>query len=639
MQRQSMRIIASALSVALCLTLVGCALDTGTDAQDESLIQDDEGGTTPAGGGADQPTGNGDILPTKNGNAFLLSGYHSLFDKTTNAPCVAAIDEEGVASFTVGNVSETFQLAYVTSREELAQELGIDIGLKVRYGPVAGEGAISFVNNFSNTSRSVSFLLEATQEYTVVNRRSVLLTDEAVARLGEGANSFTRTCGTNYVNGVRHGASLLLLITYKAVSEEAAMSMRASLGVDASPAASPVSGDVKVRLEQAAELSGVTVTVRAATEGMFLDADHTGLVDGLIGSSIDGDLFEQVDRIRGTMAESVQNDACRDAGVGKCRGEPAPGYFANTHRNARATGVYLGFYDSLPNATWQGELNPFQQVRNRVSHVERFVRDYTEIQNRYEDIYYNEIKPFLDAPAAQKALYNIAPPGRPVRSPAELMEVAMQLDEMFYPPQGSVVGWKMGEVIDRIQDCWDQASIDLFTSCTAGDEPYVPAGEQPPEGELEPEQTKQWNELYGLIDRYHRNSRVLPVSARPGDAAVTYPEAAEHCASLESDAEIEYRLPTRQELELIAPYLGFGNVSWSGAFQAHATWYTADAANACPSATPFPLYVNEPQESAPDYRCIKEVDASWWEFWADDEFHAVPICVPSTGPIPVLADS
>jgi hypothetical protein len=634
-----MRMISCALSVALCLSMAGCALDTGSDSQDGAMIQDDEGGTPPAGGGADQPTGNGDILPTKNGNAFLLSGYHSLFDKTTNTPCVSALDEEGVAPYTVGNVSETFQLAYVTGREELAQELGIDIGLKVRYGPIGAEGALSFVNNFSSTSRSVSFLLKATQEYTVVNRRGVSLTDEAVTRLGEGANSFTRTCGTNYINGVRHGASLLLLITYKATSEESAMSMRASLGVDASAAASPVSGDVKVRLEQAASLQGVTVTVRAATEGMFLDSDHGGVVDGLIGSSIDSNLFEEVDHIRGSMAASVQNDACRDAGAGECDGEPAPGYFANTHRNARATGVYLGFYDSLSNADWAGELNPFQQVRNRVSHVERFVRDYTEIQIRYEDIYYNEIKPFQDASAAQKAMYNIAPPGRAMRTPAEVMKVAMDLDNMFYPPKGSVVGWKMGEVIDRIQDCWDQASIDLFTSCTVGDEAYVPAGEQPPEGELEPEQTKQWNELYGLIDQYNKNSRILPVSARPGTAAVTFPEAEEHCASLESNADIQYRLATRQELELIAPYIGFGNVSWQGAFQSHATWYTPDAANACPVATPFPLYVNEPQEAVSDMRCIQEVDASWWEFWADDEFHAVPICVPSTGPIPVLADT
>lgn len=634
-----MRTIACALALALGLGAAGCAKDTDPDPLPPDPDFVGEGGGAPAGGGADQPTGNGDILPTKNSNAFLLSGYHTLFDKTTNTPCVVPLDEPGVAAFTVGNVSETFQLAYVTSREELARELGIDIGLKVRYGPIAGEGALNFVNTFSSTSRSVTFLLEATQEYTVINRRGVLLTDDAVEGLGEGANSFTRTCGTNYVNGVRYGASLLLLITYKATTEESAMSMRAALGVDASAAASPVSGDIKMRLEQASMLEGVTVIVKAASEGMFLDPGQTGLVEGLIGSSIDNGLFDQVDAIRSTMAESVQRDACRDAGVGECDGEPAPGYFANTHRDARATGVYLGFYDSLPNAKWEGEVNPFQQVRDRVSHVERFVRDYTEIQIRYEDIFFNEVKPFQDASPAQKTLYNIAPPGEPVRTSAELMDIAMELDDMFYPPQGSVVGWKMGEVIDRIQDCWDQASIDLFTSCTANDEPYAPAGEALPEGELEPEQTQQWNELYDLIGQYNDNFRILPISARAGTEAVIFPDAAAHCASLESDAEIQYRLATRQELALIAPFIGFGNVDWSGAFQPHATWYTPNAANACPVDKPFPLYVNEPQEPESDFRCIEEIDASWWEFWADDEWHAVPICVPSTGPIPVVADN
>lgn len=633
---QVMKFVSSALATALCLSAAGCIVEGDEVGSAEPGLDDTE--SSPAGGGSDQPTGNGDILATKNGNAFLLSGYHTLFDKTTSGSCVEAADEPGVAPYTVGNVSEAFQLSYVTSREQLAEELGIDLGLQVRYGAVNAEGALGFVNRFSQTSRSVSFLLKATQEYTVTNRRAARLTDEAKGRLNTGANSFTRACGTSYINGVRYGAGLMLLITYRAVSAESAMALKASLGVEAAAQASPVSGDLQVRLEKAASIDGVTVNIKALSEGVFLDDGDSGLVDGLVVSSVDSSLFEQVDEIRNTMASSVHLDACRDAGLPDCGGEAGPGYPANTHRNARATGVSLGFYDSLPNATWTGQANPFQQVRDRLSHVDRFVRDYTEIQNRLEEIYYNEIKPFVDASPADKALYNVVPPGRPFRTPAGLMELAMQLDEEIYPLNGSVVGWKMGEVMDRIQDCWDQASIDLFTSCTAGDMPYAANGEPLPEGELSAVQTQRWNELYAIIGDYNRNTRILPLSARAGTAAVTFPEAAEQCANLSSGLDIEYRLATRDEVQLLAPFVGFGNVDWSDAMMPHATWYTPDAANSCPTNTPFPLYANQPQETGEDFQCIQEVDASWWQFWAEDEFHVVPVCVPATGAVPVLPD-
>ena len=82
-----------------------------------------------------------------------------------------------------------------------------------------------------------------------------------------GASAFARKCGTHYVNGVRYGARFYLLITYKATSHRANTHMEASLGIDGS---SVGSGDVKARLERTAQMAGVNVTIKAASNGFWL---------------------------------------------------------------------------------------------------------------------------------------------------------------------------------------------------------------------------------------------------------------------------------------------------------------------------------------------------------------------------------
>ena len=578
-------------------------------------------------GGSSQPTGNGDIFSTRNPNAFLRGGYHTLYDKATSTSCVeAAADSE--APYTVGDVSETFELVYVDKREQLARELNIDLGMKVRYGVVEGDASMKLVNSFTSNSRSVNVLIKLKQEYQVINRQPMRLTTAARSSLDENGGEFTAICGTHYMAGVRYGANLMILITYSASNEESATDMKATLGV--SSAALPVTGDMKTRLHTASTLSGVTVNISASTQGVLLAGDK--FTNQTISAAVDGKLFEQVDAIRAGMTKSVQFDVCRDAGTTTCGDEPGPGYFANKSRNVQPTGIILGFYESLPNATWDGDVSPFQLVRDRLSHVERFVRDYSEVQIRYEDIYLNEVKPFLDATPAYKAMYNIAPDGKPVFSPSALQTIATDLDEKFYPERGTVIGWKTQEVVDRIKDCWDQASVNLFTSCTSKDEPL---GDIIEGKELAATDTKQWNDLYNEIISYAKHSRILPISARIGEEPVPFGDAADVCKKLSKSESLQYRLPTKSEARVLAPMVAYGNIQWAGATVPSAIWYSD--VKACGDG--YPYFKNDPESASqskdPTFECAPV--AGWWDQLWNDDYRLVPICIPAAGPLPVTS--
>src|SRR5262245_31833561 len=77
-------------------------------------------------GRCDQPTGNGNLVSTANSNLAMYSGYQPLFDKS-HSQCVA-VDAQlaNGAQVAVGNVSEAFELVFVSKREDLAREMGLD---------------------------------------------------------------------------------------------------------------------------------------------------------------------------------------------------------------------------------------------------------------------------------------------------------------------------------------------------------------------------------------------------------------------------------------------------------------------------------------------------------------------------------
>jgi hypothetical protein len=582
------------------ILLAGCVADDGGDANCDT-------------GKCDQPSGNGSVVGTANNNLVMYSGYHSLFDKSASQ-CVKTDKEiaQG-AQISVGAVAETFELAFVSTREDLAREMGLDLGVKVKYPATNTDIGLNLTNKFKSTSTTINLLLKVNQEYTVTNRHPMLLTDSGKTKLASGIDKFVQTCGTHYVNGVRYGAHMFVLITYDAQDEQTALDVQSSLGVSHGAGPLQVSADVKARLSQAASKSGVSTTVRVASQGFELSgkaADST-LVTDFIGSGVTAQSFSKIDDIRQSMKTSLANDKCRDTGEGKCGDVASPGYFNNTRRAARPTGVEVGFYDSLPNVDFSGE-NPFKKVRERLLLVERFVRDWGELEERMAAVYWNEIEPFQQASSSQKARFQIAPPGARVRSPNELAPIAQKWADKFFPEIGSAIGFTYEKASNTIRDCWNAASVDLFAKCTANDGPATG--------------TTEWKSVLGEIEQYGKTGRIARLNYRESTVEAKE-DAVAACEALNA-AGISYRLPTQDEARLLSPAIGFGPINWSGA-QPNDIWISHPNPTQMCNAGMNPFFRNNPGASSDGFFCTA-ADGVVLE-----GINLKVICVPSGGPLPL----
>ncbi len=596
---------------ALCLALGACGGDDVASVEDFSREND--------------------IRVTYNGDVALLGSYNELFDKSGDTACVAY--EDGEMRARVSEPTRNLTIELVQQKEELARKLGVDLNVKARYAAIGGNAAVNLLDEFSNSENSVTFLLSASADYMVRdvagNEHSLVLTDKGLDALDGGAASFARKCGTHYVGGVRYGARFYLLINFKAQDHMAKTQMEASLGVDGSIAGS---GDIKSRLEQTAKMAGVQVTVKTASSGFWLgSAPSAELVKALETLKVDASLFGAATDLYFGMTKAVENEYCLDSGSGDCNGAPSPGYFARTRRDTSVTGVQLASYHGLANAPVEHET--FALLKDRVDVINRFVRNYSEIHLRMDSIYLDEVKPFLDAPTHLKALYNVAPPGKALDTPEQVYQVAKELDELIFPPTGGVMGWLREDVHDRIVQCLEKVNVDITASCTAGDEPVagVAGGK-----ELDADETKAWNELYAFFATYHEQKRILPVQVAVGQWPVTYAKAQAHCDQLATNLNRElakqgssktvvYRLATRDEVRFLAPSLSHANIKWTNADVLNATWYSPVGANPC--GTDHPYFQSRPTGTAA-YGCAVN---DWW----DDDL--ITLCVPSSGPMPLMA--
>lgn len=581
------------LGVVVCLTSA-CA-GTGTEET----------------GAPETPTGNGTLFATKNANVELLSGIHTLFDRT-GGRCVTPSDGQPMR-VAVGATSSNFDLVYLSSREELARELGIDFGLKIKYGLTRANASLNMVNQFSRSSRSVSFLLKIGKEYSVQNRSAVGLTEAAAQRLTGDLNAFAQGCGTNCVDGVRYAAQLYVLISYTASDESTASEIKASLGVKTGIGAVGVTGDLKARLASNARREGVTVNVRVVARGF--DTGPSGgatatLVSDLVGAGVDDGTFQKIDFIRGLMQDSVRRDLCHDAGQGQCDGVPARGYANNSLRHAESIGVQLGFYGSADDAP-TGASEALQTMRTNLTLVERFMRDYGELLFRMEGAYRDEIDPFLLAPEARRAFYNVAPPAKAMRSPAELFRVANEWRQAFYPQIGDPVGWEVQAVMEQMQNCWNRAAESVTESCV-------------PEGADNAVEAPAFKHGLAELERYRDQARILELRVFVVDGLLGHADAIRTCNDQMSPDGIRYRLPTYDEAPLLAPLVGWGPISLDAEHPYEIAIQNREGD--CPEAGLPGSFYWAPPDHEPEYWC------------ASPDRPLAVVCVPRSGPLPQLPD-
>ena len=568
------------MGAAVIASMVACGDN------DEIGPDGDRGSGAVGDGKADQPAGDGEVLPTRNETVAPLVGYHGLFDRTTST-CVTPSGPAETTS--VGALVDRYELVFLHSREALAQKLGFDLDLKARYHGIGGELNTNLLSEYSSTGTSVAFLINLESSYAVTHRGGLRMSDPGLDRLAEGAAAFVDACGANYIESVRYGASYQVLVTCECQTERIADELRASLGL--SPGAPvPVEGTVAANLETISARAGVSVEQRAVLRGFHLPEWPDLTSDG----ELDRATLERVDAIRKAMVASREADMAHDICLGA--GETCP-----STRSAVPLGVRVGAYNDLPNVD-RRYAEHFDLVRKRWSEVEDMSRALSRLHDQLE-VVWHELDNFLRS--GNKASYNVLPPASPRRDPTELTQLANHWSRRLHPRDDSITK----AVFDVMEECWGRASDDLLDDCA----------------------DRNWRALIddggAALGDYQKTARIVPLNAVianehvPGWQFWDGPEAPQKiCGQI--DPQRPHRLPTLDEVERLAPMIGFGPIAWDQEIP-QAVWYDAeDASEACPYSS-LPYYQNRPSARSTKIGCADSLrDIGTY------------LCVPTQGPFP-----
>jgi hypothetical protein len=431
------------------LLLVACAVDPS-----------DEDWSEP--GKSDDPTSGG-IVSTHSADVRVLDGFHALIDGTSGR-CLETGDTK--PAYSVGAIEKPFELRFVSKKEDLAQTLGIDVGLKIKYGSASGAATAGFLDHFKQTSSATHLLVTARASYRVTNVQPVRLTAEAGELLASDPRAFLHRCGNFYVNGVEHEAQLFVMIRLDARTEDAARTINAELALTGGTAALGLDGNVKSKLEQLAKRDDVAVEMHVLDRGFLTDGGTTALISSLLATGLSAATFEKIDGVRNAMLTSLNADACRDGGMGlaTCPGD-RPGYEANMVRNAVPVRVDLRPYARATNAPIGGPGSPYETIRKLVDRANRHLRALSRNAARMDAIANDELAPFLDATGARKALYGIAPPAPPAFTIDALVTTATRFRDRFDPERGDVAG----ELQAAIASCWAATLEGAIDTCATPD--------------------------------------------------------------------------------------------------------------------------------------------------------------------------
>jgi len=483
---------------------------------------DDDAWTDP--GKLDDPSAGG-IASTQTANARLLDGFNKLLDSTTDS-CLAPVDT--TPAFTVGDITKPFDLYFVSSKDDLARTLGIDVGLKVKYGTTSIGPSLDFLDSFKQTRSAIHLLLAARASYRVTNLRSVALTTQAKEWLVNDPHQFLNRCGNLFVNGAEYEAQLYVMIRIDALTEDASRSIGADLGLGAVTGPIGLDANVKAKLETIAKRNDVVVETHVLDRGFRTDGGTGDLMASLLATGVSKDTFVKVDAIREAMLKSLTNDACRDAGVARegCSG-PMPGYMANNSRDAVAVKLDLRSYSRATNAPIGGPGSSFETMRNWLGGADRTLRTLSKSALRLEAIRKDEVLAFLAAPSARKVFYGIAPPAAPVTKLDTLVALATSTRDALDPD-------REGSVAADLRTCFANVVEGAPDACSTADKTTDATDE--------------------AIAKYVATARIVPLRVA-AKGVLGYQGARDACNA------VAMRLPTFAEAQRLAIPIGYASLA------------------------------------------------------------------------------
>lgn len=515
------------LAPMLGLLLFSCAVDSSVE---------EDAWSEP--GKFDGPSAGG-VTPTHSTEVRVLDGFNALLD-SKSGHCVEPVGDG--PAYSVGAIEKPFDLSIISSKEDLARTLGVDVGLKIKYSGTSVGPTVHFLDTFKQTGSATHLLLAARASYKVTNTKPVQLTAAALQMLTEDRRTFMHRCGNTYVNGVQLEAQLFVMIRLDAQTDEAARTISADLGIGAGTDTLGIDATLAAKLDTLAKREDIRVDMHVLDRGFLADGGTTAVIASLLGSGLSADSFAKIDSVRAAMLASLNGDACRDGGQGleTCPAGDRPGYAANMARNAVPVNIDLRTYARVENGPLGGPGSVYEEMRNTIDGASRYLRSISSVAARLETISKDEVELFLNAPPANKANFSVAPPAPPVFTVDALSTIANRFRTRFDPTRADSVAMNVERLIS---DCWSSALEGAIESCAVpGDQslstvPAVQAAES-------------------AIADYVATGRVVPLRyASLG--VMRYRDAYDACAL------VAKRLPTFAEAQRLAIPIGFANLQRS----------------------------------------------------------------------------
>jgi hypothetical protein len=521
----------------------------------------------------------GKLVPTAQTDLLLFQGYDTVFDQGHGG--AACVSYGANIPVTVGDVGVDVKVTWVSSREELAKQLGFDAESSFKV-PAAGVDARSQVmNSFKRSSTTTNLLLRVGSYYSVQGGQTFKLTDSARQLLQTDPRGFLQMCGDAVVTSLQYRAEVIGLLRFDSNDQEASRKIAGQVALDA-PALKSVA-DAKAKVDTTVETvkksSSTNLSIDLVTQGFGPGgAINMEKVQGDEALGRLGDLFAK-------MAESVTKDRARAAEAVKAGRIPVAN--ANGERGAIERSAKLGAitFHSYGN----NESIPMDGVLAITQDTSKFLRDIGQVEARLENTYYEEVSAFLNAD--DQETYNLDAAPKPTAS--ELIPMAQSWAQKLKPDgEGSITR----ELKDAQQECVRYALGGNFTKCKPTDAvtSAIAKGKK-------------------ALEDYAAQARVVRMNILYGSEGEVVVDNA-----LASCAKSGGRLPKVDELPWLAPAIGAKNgLAW-----------ISTPVNACKSGVAI-----FGRSATPD--CYDGWHMDWWDSIRD---RSAPVfCVAKNGPRVTLA--
>ena len=239
-----------AVATALALVSPGCSGGATTDLAESTQALIGPPGPAPEV-----------VFPREYTDILIGRGIRTVTSGRMPTSCVTLPD--GV-KYQVANRAWKSEGVAVANQTELSQKFGLDGNLSVAHGPVSGNLAMEVMHSSEWTSSSMKLVIKATYTYDVIvlDPDKATLTAQAYNLIkppagndpqdarDKRARDFLRLCGRYWTKGVKKGAELAIVYSFKNTTREQRDALTTTVGASV-PGATSAGGSVTVSQQQA----------------------------------------------------------------------------------------------------------------------------------------------------------------------------------------------------------------------------------------------------------------------------------------------------------------------------------------------------------------------------------------------------